>query len=169
MPYRIAPAVGHTLVEILVVMGLAAVLATLAVPTFSAWVLDSRRDATVVAALHAIHFARQFAAVRGEAVKLCGSREGLRCSGLADWSAGFLVSNSDGSLRRALPAGVAADSPQMRSNRPVVRFEGGTGHATPATLTICDRRGAAAARAVIISRSGRPRVESVATGSGTPC
>jgi hypothetical protein len=51
----------------------------------------------------------------------------------------------------------------------VVRFEGGTGFASPSTITICDRRGSEAARAVIISRSGRPRVDRVAQGDPLPC
>jgi type IV fimbrial biogenesis protein FimT len=144
-------------------------LATLAVPTFSSWIQDSRRDAAVIAAMHAVHLARQLAAVRGETVQLCGSRGGLRCSGLADWSDGLLVSNGDGSLRRALPASAAAGASRLRSNRPVIRFEGGTGFASPATITICDRRGASSARAVIVSRSGRPRVDDPAAAGGTPC
>ncbi len=45
----------------------------------------------------------------------------------------------------------------IHSNRSTISFEGGSGFATPATLTVCDRRGARAARAVIVSRSGRPR------------
>ncbi|MGQ0384340.1 MAG: GspH/FimT family pseudopilin [Gammaproteobacteria bacterium] len=169
MHCKIDSAAGHTLVEVLLVLGLAATLATLAVPTFSAWVQDNRRDAVVISALHAIHLARQFAAVRGEPVQLCGSPEGLHCSGLADWSDGFLVANNDGSLRRALSAGAVTGAPRLRSNRPIIRFEGGTGFASPATLTVCDRRGSAAARDVIVSRSGRPRIAHPLPGSGTSC
>jgi len=55
---------GFTLIELLVALALAAILATAVYPGFSAWLLDSRRDAMVTAALHAMHAARQFAAVR---------------------------------------------------------------------------------------------------------
>ena len=53
-------------------------------------------------------------------------------------------------------------TPSIRSNRSTIAFEGGSGFATPATLTVCDRRGARAARAVIVSRSGG-RARAIAT------
>ena len=71
---------GHTLIELLVTLGTVAIIATAAGPSFAAWLLDLRRDATVSSSLHAIHMARQLAAVRGENVSLCGSRAGLTCS-----------------------------------------------------------------------------------------
>jgi len=153
----------------LVVLGLAGLLATLAVPSFATWLQDSRRDAAAIAVLHAIHLARQLAATRGEAMQLCGSREGLRCTGLSEWTGGLLVSNRDGSFRRAWPASGRTDTPRLHSNRTVVQFEGGTGFASPATVTICDRRGRTGARAVIISRSGRPRLDHVAHRDPAPC
>lgn len=145
---------GHTLTELLVTLGLAAILAAAAAPSFAGWLLDLRRDAAVTIALHAIHAARQLAAVRGENVSLCGSRAERACSGLTDWSDGLLVATDGGQVRRSLPLAGAA---RLRSNRTAIRFAAGSGHASPATLTICDRRGAGAARAVIVSRSGRPR------------
>lgn len=164
---RLAHAAGHTLVEILAVLGLAALLGLIAVPAFSDWLQDSRRDAAAVAALHAVHLARQLAAVRGEAMQLCGSPEGLRCTGRTDWSEGLLLSNLDGSLRRAWPAARPPGRVRLHSNRAVIRFEGGSAFASPATITVCDRRGAMAGRALIISRSGRPRMDRVA-GDGVP-
>ncbi|HEU0224482.1 MAG TPA: GspH/FimT family pseudopilin [Steroidobacteraceae bacterium] len=161
MLHRTTLRTGHTLVELLVTLGTAALLAVAAGPSFAAWLLDLRRDATVSSSLHAIHAARQLAAIRGEDVSLCGSRAGLACSGLTDWSGGLLIA-TDGSLaQRSLPLGGNA---RLRSNRTEIRFAAGSGHASPATLTICDRRGPAAARAVIVSRSGRPRATAAGEG-----
>lgn len=150
---------GHTLIELLVTLGTVAIIAAAAGPSFAAWLLDLRRDATVSSSLHAIHLARQLAAVRGENVSLCGSRAGPGCSGLTDWSDGLLVATDDSHVQRSVPLGRHA---RLNVNRAEVRFAAGSGHASPATLTICDRRGPRAARAVIVSRSGRPRV----TGPG---
>jgi type IV fimbrial biogenesis protein FimT len=148
---------GHTLTEVLAVLALVAILAGAAIPTFAGLLLDSRRDATLLAALHAVHTARQLAALRGEEVELCGSADHQSCSGTGDWSSGMLI-RSAGEPERSLQIQGAAGGPRLRSNRPTIGFEAGTSFASPATLSICDRRGPTAARAVIISRSGRPRV-----------
>ena len=149
---------GYTLLELLVALALTAILATIAYPGFSAWLLDSRRDATVTTSLHAVQAARQFAATRNESVELCGSLDAVHCSGGGDWSAGLLVIAADGTVHRNLPSLQPVHAPTVRSNRAVIRFEPGTSFASPATMTICDRRGSRAARAVIVSRSGRPRI-----------
>ncbi len=149
---------GFTLIELLVALALTAILATVGYPGFSAWLQDSRRDAVVSAALHAIHAARQFAAVRTVSVDLCGSVDATHCSGAPDWSSGLLVVGTDGTVFRSLPPLRSSSGPTVLSNRAAIRFESGTSYASPATVTICDRRGGRAARAIIISRSGRPRV-----------
>jgi type IV fimbrial biogenesis protein FimT len=149
---------GQTLTELLTVLGIVAIIAAAAVPTFNALVLDSRRNATVTTTLHAVNLARQLAAIRDEPIRLCATQDEHECSGRTDWSVGLLLANDADDLRRFLPLPGAGRTPQIRSNRAAVSFEGGSGFASPATLTICDRRGAAAARALIISRSGRPRI-----------
>jgi type IV fimbrial biogenesis protein FimT len=149
---------GYTLLELLVALALVAVLATTGYPGFSAWVLDSRRDAIVMTTMHAVQFARQFAAARSESAELCGTLDALHCSGGGDWSRGMLIVGANGAVHRSIPASKPDNGPEIRSNRFVIRFEPGTSFASPATMTICDRRGSKAARAVIVSRSGRPRV-----------
>jgi type IV fimbrial biogenesis protein FimT len=149
---------GYTLIELLVALALAAILATAAYPGLSAWLQDSRRDAVVTAALHAMHAARQFAAMRAVSVELCGSVDATHCSGAPDWSSGLLIVGEDGTVFRSLPSLRSSGGPTVKSNRAAIRFEPGTSYASPATVTICDRRGGRAARAIIVSRSGRPRV-----------
>ena len=149
---------GYTLLELLAALALVAVLAVIAYPGFAALLLDSRRDAVVSIAVHAVHAARQFAAARGESMQLCGSGDARQCSGQGDWSAGLLVIGSEGAVFRSLPLALGKQGQRLISNRPAITFEPGTSFASPATLTICDRRGSDAARAIIVSRSSRPRV-----------
>ena len=108
--------------------------------------------------MHAVHAARQLAALRGEDIQLCGSTDHQSCSGASDWSSGLLITTANSEVQRSVPVPGAAGGPWLRSNRSTIGFEAGTSFASPATLSICDRRGPPAARAVIISRSGRPRV-----------
>jgi type IV fimbrial biogenesis protein FimT len=157
MIQRIPHAAGHTLPELLTILGIAAIVAGAAVPTFSTFLLDSRMNAAVTTALHAVNLARQFSATRSETIRLCGSLDERECSGAADWSGGLLLADDGGRLRQSLGLSGGNGAPRLRSNRAILSFEAGSGFATPATLTICDRRGAQAARAVIVSRTGRPR------------
>lgn len=148
---------GHTLPELIAMLGIAATLALAAVPVFSNLLFESRMNAAVATAMHAVNLARQFSATRSEGIHLCGSGDTDRCSERVDWSGGLLLTGEPDRFRQRLdlPEG---GSPRIRSNRSTLEFEAGTGFATPATLTLCDRRGTRAARAVIISRSGRPRI-----------
>lgn len=155
---RIVRSRGQTLTELLTVLAVIAIVAGAAVPAFTGLVLDSRRNAALTTAMHAVNLARQLAAIRGEAIRLCGTQDAYQCSGRTDWSTGLLIANDGENLRRSLPLAAASRVPRIRSNRAIVRFEGDSSFASPATLTICDRRGATAARALIISRSGRPRI-----------
>ncbi len=137
-------------------LGIAAILAVAAVPVFSNLVHETRMNAAVSTAMHAVNLARQFSATRSEKIRLCARDASGGCAERHDWTGELLLAADPGLFRQALalpPAG----SPHIRSNRTILEFEAGTGFATPATLTLCDRRGSRAARAVIVSRSGRPR------------
>ncbi len=158
MPAGIVHERGHTLPELMVMFGIVAVIAGAAAPTFSNLLLDSRMNAVIMTAMHAVNLARQFSATRSDAIQLCGSDDEQDCTGRADWSNGMLLADNRGSFRRSLPLPAGNGAPRIRSNRAIVNFEGDSGFASPATLTVCDRRGSPAARAVIISRSGRPRI-----------
>jgi type IV fimbrial biogenesis protein FimT len=154
---RITARRGHTFPELLAMLGIAAILASAAVPVFSNLLLETRMNAATATAMHAVNLARQFSATRSEPIRLCGSADARECTGSTDWSPGLLLADDGDRFRRSLALGPATRGPRIRSNRAIVSFEGGSGFATPATLTLCDRRGARAARAVIVSRSGRPR------------
>lgn len=151
------PDAGHTLTELMAILGIAAVLAAAAVPLFSTLLLDSRMNAAVATSMHAVNLARQFSATRGETIRLCGSVDQRECSGAVDWSAGLLLTDDVGLFRQGLSLAGNAGALRLRSNRATLSFEAGSGFSTPATLVVCDRRGPDAAQAVIVSRTGRPR------------
>jgi type IV fimbrial biogenesis protein FimT len=157
MNYRSNARRGHTLPELLAMLAIAAVIAGAAVPVFSNLLLESRMNAALSTTMHAVNLARQFSATRSEAMRLCGSDDARECSGRPDWTPGLLVVDAADRFRESVLLSDGPGAPRIRSNRATIDFEGGSGFATPATLTICDRRGTRAARAVIVSRSGRPR------------
>lgn len=152
---------GITLLESLVVVALAAVLTGLAVPALDRAVLNARRAATIESLVRAAWFARTEALRRGRPVILCGSAGGAHCTAGPDaWSGGWLVAPAD-TPSVALRRGPGVRDPRARiiANRSTFSFEPHDHRSTNGTLAWCDGRGEAAARAVIIAPTGRPRVE----------
>lgn len=168
---------GFTLIELLVAVALLAILATLAAPGLGEYLRNCRRAATVNALSHSIHTARALASVRGRAVILCPSADAANCTGGRDWSGGLLIrpDEPDAAAARTSPLrriqlAAAAGRQSVRSNRDSIRFAALSPAATTATLIVCDDRGASAARAIIVSRTGRPRVsERDASGQKLQC
>src|SRR5262245_52211352 len=155
--FKDARSSGHTMPELLAMLGIAAILAMAAVPVFSNLLLESRMTAAIATVMHAVNLARQLATTRSLPIRLCGSEDERSCSGLPDWNTGFLLVDENDTIQQAVPLSGGTGTPRIRSNRATMSFEAGSGFATPATVTRCDRRGTRGARAVIVSRSGRPR------------
>jgi len=165
---------GHTLIELLCLLAVAAALAAWAVPALRDLRLNSARTVAVNGFVQAVHLARSEALKRNRVVSLCPSRDGRRCASGAGWSEGWIVFDN---LDRDSPAERDGDEPLLRShpawagghvdaNRGTLSFRPFGQSGVTATLTFCDPRGSAAARAVVISQSGRPRVADRASGGG---
>lgn len=157
---------GFTLWELVCTLGVAAVLLTAAVPTFTGWLFDTRLTADVNALVLAVQLARSEAAKRGRPVIVCRTVDRLTCIGDdMESSAGFMVFVN---LDERSPPTRSESEPLLyahllemdgttRANRPFFEFRAGR-RSTNGTIVLCDERGAASARAVIVSYSGRPRV-----------
>jgi type IV fimbrial biogenesis protein FimT len=157
---------GITLVELLVVLTILAILAAGAVPWLGDLWLDARRSAAVNELVHAFHFARQDANRGARDVVICRSTDGERCAPAGPWQSGWLVFlNRDGddppvrdTGEPILKVAQRADGLRITSNRYAWILRPSPLRATNGTLVICDRRGPRAARAVIVSYTGRPRL-----------
>jgi type IV fimbrial biogenesis protein FimT len=155
---------GFTLMELLAALAILAVLAGLAVPALHGLVLDSRRTAAMGELARAVWYARVEATQRGRPVELCASSGSTACDGGADgWGLGWRVaptSDPGEALRIGQPApGTAV----LLANRATFRFEPHDRRSTNGTIAWCDPRGPAASRALVISPTGRPRIQ---PGSG---
>lgn len=158
---------GHTLPELVFTMAIAVGLLGWGVPTFRDAQRNASRTREVNQLVQAVHLARSEAIKRNGVVSLCPSLDGDRCApaGTA-WSRGWIVFvNSD----RDSPA-VRDDGEELlrvyphwphgavSANRATLSFRPFGQMGVTATFTFCDDRGSQAARAVIISQTGRPRV-----------
>lgn len=191
---------GYTVIELLTAVSIAATLAALVIPAFDAVVKDNRRASAANELLRVLRYARLEAAKRGQRVIACGVADAdhdgsigpaeRACIG-RNWSDGWMTAvwrDADGDAtvdpvelevldvringaRGAVTVqanGLAAMPPVAPRGTAVL--EPFLHRCSNGTITICDARGSAQARAVILSPNGRARVSSrKADGSPLAC
>lgn len=81
---------GFTLIELMVVVVIAAVLLTIAVPSFQTIILRSNVDSLQSRLSSAFATARTEAASRNRVVTICSSNNEATCAG-GDWSEGWII------------------------------------------------------------------------------
>ncbi len=167
---------GLTLLELLITLTLVAIVAGLGAPSFREVGLNARRSEQVSALLRALHLARSTAILRAEPVVICKTGGGRECATDASaWSNGWIMfANRDRDSPPRLDSGesVLAIQPRaerltVRANRNAVTYWPFALAGTTVSFVFCDERGTSAARAIIVSQTGRPRV-SDRDASGRP-
>ena len=165
---------AFTLYELLLTLALLAILATLALPSFSILSAKNRQTTEINALFHAFHQARKESIMRHRVVSLCPSRDGMTCAGTRDWSDGWLLFYDpagtgwpgDGIVARH----TGSKSVKVAANRRLFTARGTQKRTTNGTLVFCDRDGRTAAKALVVSYTGRPRVaERRPDGSAWSC
>lgn len=172
---------GFTLVELLLVMGLAALLMSAAVPSFRAWALRRAVQQAAQTLVADFRLARSEAIHRAAPVAVCASSDGRSCAaGEGGWAEGWLVF-VDRNGNRAVDAGdevlqvhmrpEALDSvsgPTPSTDKRIFTYLP-TGNAKVAAQTFWFTAGAGApadtARLVCISNQGRPSLRPPGTAS----
>lgn len=81
---------GLTLLELVVVMALAAILVTIAVPNYTEFMTENRMASEMNGFATSLMLARSEAIKRGQEVTVCASSNGTDCSD-GPWSAGWLI------------------------------------------------------------------------------
>lgn len=88
---------GIALLELILALAIAALLATLAAPSYQRFLLQRGMQAAVEALVVDLRYARSEALMRTARVSVCSSRDGLACLGTPDWAAGWIVfTDADG-------------------------------------------------------------------------
>lgn len=157
---------GYSLYELIGTVGLVALVLSLGVPSFGRIVAEHRLKVEVDVLFHAIHLARKESIVRRREVTLCPSANGRDCLPGFDWSEGFIMFVN---LDRDGPAERDPDEPVIQrystsshnlilANRRSFSFRTTALRATNGTFTLCDKARRGAARRLIVSYTGRPRV-----------
>jgi type IV fimbrial biogenesis protein FimT len=153
---------------------LVGIIVGIGAPGLNNFVLDARLVADINAFVGAVQLARSEAAKRGRSVIVCKTADSVACGAAdIDFDAGWMVFvNLDDvtpPTRAASEPLILAHSPSslgtIVSNRPFYEFRAYRRRSTNGTVTFCDARGPSAARAVIISYTGRPRVAALGPGN----
>lgn len=162
---RIVTDKGVTLIELCFGLALVAVLAGLAVPGFHAALRAAAIRTAAYELMAGVQQSRASSIVESRAGVLCASDPAGRClpahTAAYAWRA-FLEGgpNPPEWATHALPRGMV-----LRATRAPIRFWPNALAASTATLTICDERGVARPRAIVISQSGRARFASPAAAA----
>jgi type IV fimbrial biogenesis protein FimT len=167
---------GFTLIEFIMALAVAAVLLTLAVPTFGTVTMNKRITAQTNDFISTLALARAEALKRVSRVTVCRSANGTACAVSGGWEQGWIVFADDDNdatrdngedilrFRSALEGGNTLRGSSNVANYISYVASGTTkltsGGLQAGTLALCDERGAGEnARAITINATGRARVE----------
>lgn len=157
---------GFTLLELLVALAICALLLALAAPGFGRQRASAALRSAAGQTVAALHLARRLALARGQSVTVCLSADGRRCGFegvewllFANEPAGSdsRLEGDEAVLRRwTLPDGV-----QVSGSRGYAAFQPRPGAAATVTFRFRHPRVPDAGRDVVVSQTGRPRLELV--------
>ena len=153
----------------MITLAVAAIFATLAVPSMRGLLLDHRMTTQINGLVTHLSLGRSESIMRNRQVVLCASADQRHCDTAGQWDKGWILfvdkdhdEDRDANERvlrvqRELPPGLMVHYAGFGSSRYVTfKSTGMTG--VNGTFTFCDDRGAGHGRAIIISKTGRPRL-----------
>lgn len=169
---------GLSLLELMATVAVAAVLATVAVPSYLTLIQNNRLTSQVNELLASLALARSEAIKGGTTVYLCSSDNQSSCVD-DKWSDGWLVWSDDNgddtldtsdSILNVFDSEVDASVLSIAKNSAskVMKFGTDGSTTTPASYLFCDERGASHARMIRISGVGRARLERADEGYSLP-
>lgn len=179
---------GFTILELMIVITIAAALAALALPSLKDWNRNGHRTAATTTLLATIHLARSEAVKRNARVAICPSdKPGVvdaTCSGNKNFASGWIVFlDEDNDLDHGPDADeeVLAAVDPINANFSIFTTKGETGlYFRPngrmvtsdgndiTDFNICDDRGPDQGRVVSIINSGRPQSGPYASDGTAP-
>ena len=169
---------GLTMIELMITLAVAGILVASAAPSFRTSIQNNRM-VTQVNELHtSLSLARSEAIKRNNNVTVCQSSNGTSCADEGDWEGGWIifiddnfdgsVDIDDGDLVLRVDGVISGDNTLTFSQTRVIYARDGFARPNSnGTFTLCDTRGAAFAKGLVVGVSGRPRLSIDSNSNGT--
>jgi type IV fimbrial biogenesis protein FimT len=174
---------GFTLIELMIAVGLTALLLSMAIPALDSFTTNARQTSAINDFVSSMHVARSTAVTTNFRVTVCASSGGSNCEAVS-WDQGWIVfgdRDSDQSVdgdEVIVAASAGIDSLSIQSGefgqffmyRPNGRVMNSSVNGNSGQFTVCDGRGDDYAKVLILDLSGRPRLSKhLADGSSPSC
>ncbi len=167
---------GFSFVELLIVLTLAGLLLSMAVPAFAGFLAIQRSNSTISRFVASLHLARGEAIKRNARAVVCKSADGLSCSSQGGWEQGWIVFHDannnaqvDSEEQIVARSSAIAEGFRLSGNKPVSNYVSYSANGSAKLLsgafqagsfTLCVPPGSGiVAQKVILSGTGRPRVQ----------
>jgi len=192
--YAFASNNGFTIIELLIVMVVVAIFATIAIPSMMGAIQNNRLVTQGNDFLGTLYYARSEAIKLSDDVVVCSSSNGTSCNGVdSNWSAGWIVwhdADGDGAVANTTteilrvageldagntmiersPPSTAPPAPPVPVILTQVTFSSRGLSDAEGSWVLCDNRGVDEARSVVLSQSGRGKIaETTAIGGALTC
>ncbi len=171
---------GFTLPEIIITLGIVAIILSTAVPSISTTIKNSRLSTHLNSVVADIHYSRSEAVKRDVRVIMCRSlypnANVPSCSGNTQvWTTGYIIFADDGTntnnwynagsdtlLRRgqAAAAGINMRTNGIWNNNLEFNPDGSTNEGGTAYMSLCDGRGPEYGKQIMVARNGIPKMYS---------
>lgn len=169
---------GFTLIELMVTLALAAVLLTVGVPSFRAFIQNNRLATQLNEFVTALNVARSEAIKRARTMTVCKSADGATCTTAGQWQQGWIVFldvDGDGTVDagdgdevfRVQAALLPGFTMNAGTRHRVTYSPSGLAIGFTGTWTLCDpERKVQRARGAYLSNTGRVRLAEDTDGDG---
>jgi type IV fimbrial biogenesis protein FimT len=157
VPRARAVAAGFTIIELMVSVSVAAILAAIAVPAFRTFLQNDRLLTEQSSLVTSIDIARSEAIKQDASISICASSDQATCNGAA-WAQGWIIVPTAGGNPVQVSGSLSGGNTiREQSGFTTITFlsSGLTTLGANAQFTLCDNRGANQARYTQVSVTGR--------------